>query len=356
MDMPSGSPNYLNPCLVTLSQAQALESFCRAIQVTCQSGSAVPAEIGAAALAALGELSRSPAGGGVSAGWSAQRSPASPQAGATIVARNTSGDELLLQLDYAGRAHIGSWSLYDAQGMIQQVSLFDLAQKGLGWTLRVEHDGQVHETFLGGNIPGGLVWTRQPEYPVDRSSEETPGTGQMFAVGLAGLAAQALGAIASGVAAGVAASIAASDAFGDVGSVAPSAAPHPAPGENATAVDMPPTTPLGMEQATVLERSPWRLECVSGPFTGKNIPLTDKIVIGRSIQADLRLDDERVSRQHAALYFLKESWWIKDLGSSNGTLVNNILVQDATRLNDGDEIRIGASLFRIQAPSLPAIS
>jgi hypothetical protein len=118
--MMTGTPSaYLTPCPVTPVQAQALERFCRAIQTAVQGGVPVAPLVAVAALEVFGNLTRSPGGASVSAGWSALRSPTLPQTGAFLLMRNTAGDELHLQLDYAGKAHIGSWTLYGAGRMIE---------------------------------------------------------------------------------------------------------------------------------------------------------------------------------------------------------------------------------------------
>jgi diguanylate cyclase (GGDEF)-like protein len=82
------------------------------------------------------------------------------------------------------------------------------------------------------------------------------------------------------------------------------------------------------------------------------IPLErDEVMIGRALEADVRLNDFRVSRLHARIR--RESdpeaettiYRITDLGSTNGTLVNGEPVTEVL-LNDGDKIEIGEHLFR----------
>ena len=66
----------------------------------------------------------------------------------------------------------------------------------------------------------------------------------------------------------------------------------------------------------------------------------DEIVIGRSPQADVFLDDVTVSRTHAVLRKDDPGYVIEDRGSLNGTYVNRRRVEKAT-LEDGDEVQIG---------------
>ena len=78
---------------------------------------------------------------------------------------------------------------------------------------------------------------------------------------------------------------------------------------------------------------------------GRVVPLSaDRIVVGRSRECDVRVDDGNVSRRHFEL--IRESsntWVVVDLGSTNGTEVNGRTVQRRTTLDDGDRITIGST-------------
>jgi hypothetical protein len=65
-------------------------------------------------------------------------------------------------------------------------------------------------------------------------------------------------------------------------------------------------------------------------------------VIGRGRQADLRLRDEGVSRRHACLHYDGRQLVVTDLGSTNGTTVNDRPVRDAVLVGAGDRIQIGS--------------
>ena len=67
-----------------------------------------------------------------------------------------------------------------------------------------------------------------------------------------------------------------------------------------------------------------------------------KIVIGRSRDCDIQLADANVSRRHAELRQEGASYWIVDLGSTNGTEVNGKRVERA-KLRDGDKITLGST-------------
>ncbi len=71
----------------------------------------------------------------------------------------------------------------------------------------------------------------------------------------------------------------------------------------------------------------------------KPFELGDEFVIGRS--GDLRLGDARVSRRHARIFLVENTYSIEDLGSANGTFLNEEKVLSPTRLRGGDMIRVG---------------
>jgi two-component system cell cycle response regulator len=69
------------------------------------------------------------------------------------------------------------------------------------------------------------------------------------------------------------------------------------------------------------------------------------IVIGRSSKADIQIDQESVSRNHCKLINTGKSIMLRDLGSTNGTYVNDELVDEYV-LRDGDLIKIGRCIFK----------
>ena len=68
-------------------------------------------------------------------------------------------------------------------------------------------------------------------------------------------------------------------------------------------------------------------------------------VIGRGATAAVRVDDPSISREHARIIHQGDSWQIMDLGSANGSLVNDMPVHGVCRLNNGDRIRLGSKKF-----------
>ncbi|MDC3955549.1 sigma 54-interacting transcriptional regulator [Polyangium jinanense] len=70
------------------------------------------------------------------------------------------------------------------------------------------------------------------------------------------------------------------------------------------------------------------------------IELRASLVAGRDAESELPLRYQQVSRRHARFEPDAEGWWVRDLGSANGTFVNGVRVKEA-RLTQGDVIDIG---------------
>ncbi len=79
-----------------------------------------------------------------------------------------------------------------------------------------------------------------------------------------------------------------------------------------------------------------------GPNAGSTFLLdAESTSVGRSTDGDVFLDDITVSRKHAAFERRADgSWFVRDLGSLNGTYVNGEQVEE-TKLANGDEVQIG---------------
>lgn len=69
--------------------------------------------------------------------------------------------------------------------------------------------------------------------------------------------------------------------------------------------------------------------------------------IGRDPGCDIVLPDANVSRQHAKIYVMEDKLEIKDMGSRNGTFVNNQRIEGMTVVRTGDEIIIGSNMFHV---------
>jgi DNA-binding winged helix-turn-helix (wHTH) protein len=85
----------------------------------------------------------------------------------------------------------------------------------------------------------------------------------------------------------------------------------------------------------------------------RQVPLGEgENVIGREPEAAVWLDFATVSRRHARVMIAGRSATVEDLGSKNGTYVRDSRITAATRIVDGDEIRIGSVRVRFRMPPL----
>ena len=87
----------------------------------------------------------------------------------------------------------------------------------------------------------------------------------------------------------------------------------------------------------------WMLEIHSSERAREFLPLTsDRYLLGRDEDNDIQLPDSVVSRHHAELRRANDDFEVRDLGSTNGLLVNGVMVASAI-LGDGDELQIGST-------------
>ena len=120
--------------------------------------------------------------------------------------------------------------------------------------------------------------------------------------------------------------------------------PPPVPEAPAATMIYRPETPLE-ELEEDAAPPPVQRETVTLTVDGRVLPVTSsRVVVGRSRECDVRVDDGNVSRRHCEV--VQESpttWVVADLGSTNGTEVNGRKVSRRTRLDDGDRITVGGT-------------
>jgi len=90
------------------------------------------------------------------------------------------------------------------------------------------------------------------------------------------------------------------------------------------------------------------LEIQSGPKIGTWFTLTHQkeISLGRANVNSIVLEDNSVSRSHSVIHELDEKYFVKDIGSRNGTFVNDKKIQDDFLLKHGDRIKIGIYVLK----------
>lgn len=117
--------------------------------------------------------------------------------------------------------------------------------------------------------------------------------------------------------------------------------------------EVPAGPPAAIDQAQRAAASRVVLRGVSGPLFGRSFPLDAPLTIGRGSSADVRLDDPALAEQHARVEQHGDGVFLRDLGSSEGSVVNGVSVRDAA-LHPGDQIALEHSRFVLEAPGLPA--
>ena len=96
-----------------------------------------------------------------------------------------------------------------------------------------------------------------------------------------------------------------------------------------------------------------RLKILTGPLRDQTFELDKEgwaKVIGRGDEkVDIRVPDKAISRRHAEFSFRDGQWALRDLGSSNGTFIDELRVSDMIRLKHGDQIRCGSTVLQFEA-------
>src|SRR5688572_2246311 len=85
-----------------------------------------------------------------------------------------------------------------------------------------------------------------------------------------------------------------------------------------------------------------------GPLAGRRVEIDTELVVGRE-DAGLTIEDEQISRRHAVIRPGDGGVEIEDLGSRNGTFVNGVRIESATRLAGGDTVKLGQSVLEIES-------
>lgn len=87
----------------------------------------------------------------------------------------------------------------------------------------------------------------------------------------------------------------------------------------------------------------------AGLTAGERFDLIGGLSIGRSGEADVRIEDRYASGLHARIFSRDARTYVEDMNSTNGTLVNDATLNGEVELIDGDVVRIGDTEFRFEA-------
>ena len=81
---------------------------------------------------------------------------------------------------------------------------------------------------------------------------------------------------------------------------------------------------------------------------GRTYDIGDEVTVGRAAGCGVPIDyDTYSSNLHARLFRLDGDLWAEDLGSTNGTWVNTVRIGERTRLEKGDLLQIGGTVFEV---------
>jgi pSer/pThr/pTyr-binding forkhead associated (FHA) protein len=104
-----------------------------------------------------------------------------------------------------------------------------------------------------------------------------------------------------------------------------------------------------MKKLSVRGKDQFALRVSSGFNQGALITLSKKkSILGRSFKVSIPIEDERASREHTQIVNEGGKFIVSDMGSTNGTYLNNELLSGPRVLVPGDVIRIGSSIFRFE--------
>ena len=126
--------------------------------------------------------------------------------------------------------------------------------------------------------------------------------------------------------------------------VEPGVQPHAIPPDATglySASSLGPVAVAGNSPRLVVERAP-------GHEPGMIYDLDSELVMGRGDRAQIRLEDPFASSRHARIYEQGNAIVIEDLASTNGTYLNEELLQTPRPLHPGDRVRIGDSEFSFE--------
>lgn len=97
-----------------------------------------------------------------------------------------------------------------------------------------------------------------------------------------------------------------------------------------------------------------RLKVLNGSSAGKELKVAfDEFVVGRSDDCHLRPKSDAISRRHCVIRLRDEQVFVEDLGSRNGTYLNEQRLEEETEARQGDVLRIGKLefTFEIEKPA-----
>lgn len=92
-----------------------------------------------------------------------------------------------------------------------------------------------------------------------------------------------------------------------------------------------------------------KLHILSGQLEGKVFDLLEeRVTVGRALDNTIRMEDGTISHHHSMFVLESDGYRLRDLNSTNGTRVNGMRTTE-TKLNNGDQVRMGSVEMRYEA-------
>ena len=110
-----------------------------------------------------------------------------------------------------------------------------------------------------------------------------------------------------------------------------------------------PPAPRPSRQSRKLRRGPTHVIVTEGSLSGTSVPLSDAgLLIGRNPECALVLSDDFASGRHVRIYRRDDGWYADDLGSTNGTWLDDQRISEGARLEVGSRLRIGQTVLELR--------
>ena len=104
--------------------------------------------------------------------------------------------------------------------------------------------------------------------------------------------------------------------------------------------EVPPVASVNSASRVVLIQPP--------DIAGQELVVTEQLTFGRASSCDVELNDTYLSQVHMRISARGAAMVVEDLGSTNGTYVNNELLETPVRVAAGDQIRIGETVMELR--------
>ena len=105
----------------------------------------------------------------------------------------------------------------------------------------------------------------------------------------------------------------------------------------------------GRKPAKPPRGTPSKVVVIDGPASGASAPLDgDPVLIGRGTDAAIRLEDDYVSTRHARIGSSGGTFYVEDLGSTNGTYIGSQRITQATAIQLGSRVRVGKTTLELK--------